>query len=151
MAPGWNPDGEQWVDYGLGGYLQSAGYDEEIYGPELGRFRTPSLRNVDLRPSEEFVKAYGHNGYFKSLQEIILFYSWRGLTMNGGLGMGGSGVDCGQGDMGGGGMGPEIMCNPNLFPPPEVDQNLTPMNHFNMMDQTNILAFLKTLSDGYSE
>lgn len=152
MPPAWNPDGEAWVDYGLGGYLQSAGY--EGYEAELGKFKVPSVRNVDLRPSEDFVKAYGHNGYFKSLEEIILFYAWRGLTMNGGLGLGGSGMDCGMmgdGDMGGGmGNGDmAMMCDPDLFPPPEVDQNLTPMNHFNMMDQTTILAFLKTLSDGY--
>lgn len=153
MPPAWNPDGEAWVDYGLGGYLQSAGYDAAVFEPEMGRFKVPSLRNVDLRPSAAFVKAYGHNGYFKSLEDIIRFYAWRGLTMNGGLGMGGSGMDCGQGGMGGGGMGggmgSAMMCDPNLFPPPEVDQNLTPMNHFNMMDQANILAFLKTLSDGY--
>ncbi|HSM23782.1 MAG TPA: cytochrome c peroxidase, partial [Anaerolineaceae bacterium] len=156
MAEAWNPDGENYVDYGLGGFLQSAGYPEEVYLPELGKFKVPSLRNVDLRTSEEFVKAYGHNGTFKSLEDIILFYAWRGLTMNDGLGMGGRGMDgCAGGGMGGGGMGDgafhEMMCDPDLFPAPEVDQNLAPMNHFNMMDQNNILAFLKTLSDGYSE
>jgi cytochrome c peroxidase len=156
MPPAWNPDGEAWIDYGLGAFLQSAGYEETVYGPEMGKFKVPSLRNVDLRPAEDFVKAYGHNGTFKSLEEIVLFYAWRGLTMNGGLGLGGSGMDCGM--MGGGGMGPgggmgggdmTMMCDPNLFPPPEVAENLTPMNHFNMMDQTTILTFLKTLSDGY--
>jgi hypothetical protein len=73
-------------------------------------------------------------------------------VMNGGLGLGGTGVDCemmGGGGMGGGGMDPAMMCNPNLFPQPEVNQNLTPINHFNMMDQTNIMAFLRALSDGY--
>jgi cytochrome c peroxidase len=151
MPPAWNPDGDAWIDYGLGAFLQSAGYDEAVYDLEMGKFKIPSVRNVDLRPAEDFVKAYGHNGYFKSLEEIILFYAWRGLTMNGGLGLGGSGMDCGM--MGGGGMGGGgdmgMMCDPNLFPPPEVAENLTPMNHFNMMDQNTILAFLKTLSDGY--
>jgi hypothetical protein len=51
--------------------------------------------------------------------------------------------------MGGGDM--SMMCNPELFPQPEVNQNMTPMNHFNMMDQANIAVFLKTLSDGYFE
>ena len=52
--------------------------------------------------------------------------------------------------MGGGGITPEMMCDPNLFPAPEVDANLTPMNHFNMMSDTmKIESFLKTLSDGY--
>lgn len=158
MPTAWNPDGENWVDYGLGGYLKSAG--SEVYETELGKVKVPTLRNVDLRPSEDFVKAYGHNGYLKSLDDLILFYAWRGLTMNGGLGMGGSGIDCdmmggggmGGGGMGGGGMGGvdmTMMCDPNLFPQPEVNQNLTPMNHFSMMHQSNVVTFLKTLSDGY--
>ena len=154
MPQKWNPDGTAWVDYGLGGFLKSAGYAPETYETELGKFKIPTLRNVDLRTSPDFVKAYGHNGYFKSLEEIVLFYAWRGLTMNGGLGLGGSGMDCGMmggGGMGGGGMSGDMamMCDPNLFPQPEVNQNLTPMNHFNMMDQATIVEFLKTLSDGY--
>jgi cytochrome c peroxidase len=28
---------------------------------------------VDKRPDPGFVKAYGHNGYFKSLKEIVHF------------------------------------------------------------------------------
>ncbi len=126
----------------------------------MGKIKVPTLRNVDLRPSPDFVKAYGHNGYFKSLDDLVMFYSWRGLTMNGGLGMGGSGMDCGTmgggggmggGGMGGGGMGGDMtmMCDPNLFPQPEVNQNLTPMNHFSMMHQSYLVTFLKTLSDGY--
>lgn len=153
MPQKWNPAGVDWIDYGIGGYLKNAGYAPDVYEKELGKFKVPTLRNVDLRSSSDFVKAYGHNGYFKSLDEIVMFYAWRGLTMNGGLGLGGSGMDCNM--MGGGGMGGGMsgdmgrMCDPNLFPAPEVNQNLTPMNHFNMMDQSSIVAFLKTLSDGY--
>ena len=72
-----NPDGENWVDYGLGGYLKSAGYAPEDYQAELGKQKVPTLRNVALRPSDNFVKAYGHNGYFKSLNDIVSFYHWR--------------------------------------------------------------------------
>ena len=71
----WNPLGEAWVDEGFGGFLQSAGYPEETYGPEMGKQKVPTLRNVDLRPEKKFVKAYGHNGYFKSLEEIVHFYN----------------------------------------------------------------------------
>jgi cytochrome c peroxidase len=164
MPRKWNPDGENWVDLGLGGFLQSEGYGEEVYGPELGKVKVPTVRNVDLRPSEDFVKVFGHNGYFKTLEDIVVFYAWMGLTMNGGLGMGGNGMDgCSGGGMdpgmepgmGGGtlpnGVPMAMMCSPDLFPEPEVDDNLTPMNHFNMMDQYNIVVFLKTLSDGYFE
>jgi len=77
MPKKWNPDGEEWVDLGLGGFLMAAGYPEEVYEPELGKFKVPTLRNVDLRPYEGFVKAFGHNGYFKSLEDIVEFYNSR--------------------------------------------------------------------------
>jgi cytochrome c peroxidase len=39
-----------------------------------GAFRTPSLRNVALRPS------FFHNGTFSSLREVVRFYAVRGST-----------------------------------------------------------------------
>lgn len=77
MPRKWNPDGENWVDYGLGGFLQGAGYPPEVYKPELGKQKVPTLRNVDRRPYPEFVKAFAHNGFFKSLEEIVHFYNTR--------------------------------------------------------------------------
>ena len=141
MPAAWNPDGESWVDYGLGGYLKSAGFAAEVYEAELGKFKVPTLRNVDLRPSEDFVKAYGHNGYFKSLEDIVFFYHWRAMMDNGCMG--------GGGGMGGGGMGCEGMAG--MFPAPEVDQNRASMSMFPRPQVDNIVAFLKTLSDGYFE
>jgi hypothetical protein len=38
-----------------------------------------------------------------------------------------------------------------MFPPPEVDQHRAVLNTFSAMEQANIVAFLKTLSDGYSK
>jgi cytochrome c peroxidase len=137
MPPAWNPDGDDWIDYGLGGYLQSAGQPAEVYEPELGKHKVPTLRNVDLRPSADFVKAYGHNGYFKSLEDIVFFYHWRAM-MDGGC-MGGGGM--------GGGMGCEGMAE--MFPPPEVDQNRAVLPMFPRPQVDNIVLFLKTLSDGY--
>jgi len=50
--------------------------------PEFdNRFRVPTLRNVDKRPRPDFVKAYGHNGYFKSLKEIVHFYNTRDVLL----------------------------------------------------------------------
>lgn len=139
MPQAWNPDGVNYVDYGLGGFLKKAGYAPEVYEPELGKVKVPTLRNVDLRPSEDFVKAYGHNGYFKSLDEIIIFYHWRAM-MDAGM--------CGGGGMGGGGMmGCDQMMD--MFPPPEVDQNRAVLSMFPRPQVDNIVAFLKTLSDGY--
>jgi len=66
------------VDPGLGGFLKSIyPEEEEIWGPEWGKHKVPTLRNVDLRPDKKLVKAYGHNGYFKSLEEIVHFYNTR--------------------------------------------------------------------------
>ena len=138
MPAAWNPDGASWVDYGLGGYLKSAGYAPDKYEPEMGKFKVPTLRNVDLRPSNDFVKAYGHNGYFKSLEDIVFFYHWRGMMDNG----------CMGGGMGGG-MGCEGMAD--MFPPPEVDQNRAQLGMFPRPQVTNIVLFLETLSDGYFE
>ena len=139
MPAAWNPDGADWVDYGLGGFLMSAGYGAEVFEPELGKHKVPTLRNVDLRPTPDFVKAYGHNGYFKSLEDIVFFYHWRAM-MDSGMceGMGGG--------MGGG------MCDgmAEMFPPPEVDQNRAALSMFPRPQVDNIVAFLKTLSDGYT-
>jgi len=41
------------------------------------RMQVPTLRNVDKRPDPAFVKAYGHNGYFTSLKQIVHFYNTR--------------------------------------------------------------------------
>ncbi|OGN93916.1 MAG: hypothetical protein A2Z71_06160 [Chloroflexi bacterium RBG_13_50_21] len=140
MDPQWNPDGENWVDLGLGGYLQSIG--DPAYETELGKQKVPTLRNVDLRPDNNFVKAYMHNGYFKSLEDIVTFYHWRAMMSGGCGGMGGGG-------MGGGGMGGGCGGMEGMFPPPEVDLNLATLNMFPMMQVSNIVTFLKTLSDGY--
>jgi len=75
-----NPLGASWVDMGLGGYLKSAGFVASVYEPELGKFKVPTLRNVDRRPNTSFVKAYGHNGYFKSLEDIVHFYNTRDVS-----------------------------------------------------------------------
>ena len=72
-----NPLGASWIDMGLGGYLKSAGKATSVYEPEFGKFKVPTLRNVDKRPNTSFVKAYGHNGYFKSLEDIVHFYNTR--------------------------------------------------------------------------
>ena len=61
----------------LGGFLKSAGYSDAVWQAELGKHKVPTLRNVDLRNGPKVVKAFGHNGYFKSLEEIVHFYNTR--------------------------------------------------------------------------
>jgi len=127
MPRKWNPDGANWIDPGLGGFLKGAGYDPEVYDAEWGKHKVPTLRNVDLRPDEGFVKAYGHNGYFKSLEEITHFYNTRDVP--------GAGWD-GQ-----------------PWPPPEVAQNVNTdeLGDLGLTEEEEaaVVAFMKTLSDGY--
>jgi cytochrome c peroxidase len=133
-----NPAGiaPAFVDPGLGGFLKNAGYDEDVYMAEWGKHKVPTLRNVDLRPDKDFVKAYGHNGYFKSLEGIVHFYNTRDVK-----------PEC---------PGPYTEAQAlaaDCWPEPEVavnvntdelgDLGLTPE------EEAAIVAFLKTLSDGY--
>jgi cytochrome c peroxidase len=51
---------------------------EEKLAPQFdGRFQVVTMCNVDKRPRPDFVKAYMHNGYFKSLNEVVHFYNTR--------------------------------------------------------------------------
>jgi cytochrome c peroxidase len=120
--PEWNPAGDDWVDTGLGGFLKATGYPETDWGPAWGTQKVPTLRNVDLRPSKMFVKAYGHNGYFKSLEEIVHFYNTRDVA-------------------GAGWPASEVT----------VNINTTEMGNLglNKGEELAVVAFLGTLSDGY--
>jgi cytochrome c peroxidase len=133
-----NPAGVQFVDRGVGDYLR---------GPDVinfawrslansfdGKFQTSTLRNVDKRPKPEFVKAYMHNGYFKSLKEVVHFYNTRDT-----LGLCRTPADAGQ----------KVSC----WPAPEVSQNLnTTVGRLGLSDreEDQIVDFMKTLTDGYS-
>jgi len=121
------------VDLGLGGFLQSKGLPAEIYAPQLGTVRVPTLRNVDKRPSPQFVKAYGHNGYFKSLKEIVHFYNTRDALPN-----------CVQGTP-----GEKQACWPAPEFPPTM--NTAELGNLGLTpgEEDAIVAFLRTLSDGY--
>jgi len=120
MPRKWNPDGQDFIDYGLGDFLKSAGYSPEVYESELGKHKVPTLRNVDMRPYPEFVKSYGHNGFFKSLEEIVHFYNTRDVE------------DWPD---------PEVPMNVNTD---ELgDLGLT------SEEEAAIVAFMKTLTDGY--
>ena len=104
-------------------------------GVNMGKHKVPTLRNVDKRPSEgDVVKAYGHNGYFKSLKDIVHFYNTRDLL-----------DPC------------ETTASPspgiNCWPAPEVSDNVN-MDELGNLSLTGaeedaIVAFMTTLSDGY--
>jgi cytochrome c peroxidase len=124
-----------YVDPGLGGYLKGTGVEAAVYEPQLGKFKVPTLRNVDLRPAPGFVKTYGHNGYFKSLEEIVHFYNTRDVlpSVCDSIGNPQPGVNC--------------------WPAPEMAANINRTELGNLgltaAEEAKIVAFLKTLSDGY--
>lgn len=59
----YNPKGRDTLDIGLGAIV---GKEEEN-----GKFRVPTMRNIEL------TAPYGHNGYFKTLEDIVHFYNVR--------------------------------------------------------------------------
>jgi cytochrome c peroxidase len=124
------------IDLGLGGFLETrqdwVGYSMENYG----KVKVPTLRNVDLRPYPEFVKAYSHNGYFKSLKGIVHFYNTRDV------------LSVCEGDY----TEAEALAA-NCWPPPEVEAtvNRDELGNLGLTEEEEdaIVAFLKTLSDGF--
>jgi cytochrome c peroxidase len=124
------------IDLGLGGYLDTRA-DWAEYGPEnYGKEKVPTLRNVDLRPYPEFVKAYSHNGYFKSLKGIVHFYNTRDV------------LPVCPGDY------TEAQALlANCWPEPEVAETVNRDELGNLgltaEEEDAIVAFLKTLSDGF--
>jgi cytochrome c peroxidase len=132
-----NPAGLKYIDPGVGGFLLgplNPNREWVAMGKSfLGKYKTPTLRNVDLRPRPDFVKAYMHNGYFKSLKEVVHFYNTRDSLPR-----------CKPGDP-----GEKVTC----WPTPE---NSETMNRKQLGDlklsgdeEDQLVAFLKTLTDGY--
>ena len=80
MPREWNPDGEKWVDEGLGGFLKETGKYAKYADENIGKHKVPTLRNVALSPRPGFIKAYMHNGYFKNLKDIVRFYNTRDVA-----------------------------------------------------------------------
>jgi len=124
------------VDLGLGGFLTSRRDYAEYADENMGKHKVPTLRNVDLRPSPGFVKAFGHNGYFKSLEGIVHFYNTRDVK-----------PVC-PGDY----TEAEAIAA-NCWPAPEVAETVNKAELGNLGltpdDEAALVAFLKTLSDGH--
>src|SRR5206468_9194499 len=137
-----NPSGLKWVDTGVGGFLlntprlsgspnPNAAW-KELASPFIGRFKVPTLRDVDKRPRPDFVKAYMHNGYFKSLKEVVHFYNTRDTLPRCSNGAAGEKGTC--------------------WPAPEMSQNLDKtIGNLGLTpaQENQLVAFLTTLTDGY--
>lgn len=119
------------TDLGLGGPAGAA-----PGAAALGRVRTPTLRNVDLRPTPGSVKRYMHNGAFTSLEEVVRFYNTRDV-----LPRCDAGAD--RSDWG-------VAC----WPAPAVEANVDTSDMGSLglspFHEAAIVAFLRTLSDGFT-
>jgi cytochrome c peroxidase len=134
-----NPMGMAYVDLGVGAFLSGAQGspvpDKEWMqlAPKFdGKMRVPTLRNVDQRPYPGFVKSYMHNGYLKSLKEVVHFYNTRDKAC-------------------------ATPTDPNVkktcWPAAEVSSNedFTVGNlGLSDQDENDIVAFMQTLTDGYT-
>jgi cytochrome c peroxidase len=124
-----NPLGDEWVDFGLGDFLRTRPEWEALAPENDGKHKVPSVRNVDKRFGPGFPKAFMHNGVFKTLAEVVHFYNTRDVPEEG-------------------------------WPPPEVDVNVNqdilegvPLGNLELDAEAEAatVAFLKTLSDGYTD
>ncbi len=115
-----NPLGSDWIDPGLGGFLKTRPEWSDLAAENTGKHKVPTLRNVDKRPGGRFMKAYAHNGFFKSLKDIVHFYNTRDVE---------------------------------IWPDPEesLNVNTDELGNLGLTDaeENAIVAFMKTLSDGY--
>jgi cytochrome c peroxidase len=138
-----NLAGAAYVDTGVGSFLRTLQSDSGQLNPDSewiklapkfdAKFQVPTLRNVDMRPMPSFVKAYMHNGYFKSLKEVVHFYNTRDVLPK-----------CKTGDS-----GEKLSC----WQEPEDSANLNKrqLGNLKLTDQEEdaLVAFLKTLTDGH--
>jgi cytochrome c peroxidase len=150
-----NPAGIMYLDLGVGAFLANLSLAVQLgespdgvglgtnpnpawvpLAPQFnGKVQVPTCRNVDLRPYPGFVKAYAHNGYFKSLKALVHFYNTRD-TLNHGVhkpaGLPGEGIDYWP--------FPEVNAN--------VDQTIGNLG-LTETEENQIVLFLQTLSDGF--
>jgi cytochrome c peroxidase len=113
-------------DLGLGGFLGDSDQD--------GKQKVPTLRNLNKRGIPGGAKAFMHNGVFKTLEHVVHFYNTRDVL-----------PAC------------ESTANPqfgvNCWPRAEVLTNVNVDELGNLgltpAEETALVAYLKTLSDGY--
>jgi cytochrome c peroxidase len=132
-----NPQGLAFIDLGVGGMLSGPNNPNPMQWRSLaplynGKFQVPTLRNVDMRPRPNFVKAYMHNGYLKSLSEVVHFYNTSQALPR-----------CAHGSP-----GEKVSC----WPPPETPTNVSTLIGnlgLTSQEESDIVTFLQTLTDHF--
>ena len=153
-----NPYGFAFRDLGMGNFLRG-GFDTLPnpnenwiqYAPTVdGQFQVATVRNVAMTPQQcptteagtgkpYFQKAFFHNGYIKSLKQLVHFYNTRDTSFAYPVTSG----HCPEGTI------ERVTC----WPMKEVPNNLdttTGMLGLTDQEEDQIVAFLETLTDGYT-
>jgi cytochrome c peroxidase len=124
------------VDKGLGGFLESRMDYAPFAAANMGKHKVPTTRNVGKGLDAGITKAFGHNGYFKSLEGIVHFYNTRDVKQT-----------CP------GAYTEAQALAANCWPVAEVSANVNTSELGNLKltvdEEAAIVAFLKALSDGY--
>jgi cytochrome c peroxidase len=150
-----NPTGFSYTDLGLGAFLRS-GFGSapnpnvtwrQYASVSDGKMQTSTARDVALVPPQcptteapgpYFQKEFFHNGYIKSLKQLVHFYNTRDVYKQA--------VESGNCPAG---TIEKVTC----WPTPEVTANLDmTVGHLGLSDleENQIVAFLQTLSDGFT-
>lgn len=136
-----NPENPAYIavgftDQGLGEFLETRPEWAVLASENYGKHKVPTLRNLDKRPYPGFLRTYGHNGYFQSLEGIVHFYNTRDVKPT-----------C---------PGPYTEAEAlaaDCWPAPEVAANVNTAELGDLSlkpeHEAAIVAFLKTLNDGY--
>jgi cytochrome c peroxidase len=150
-----NPLGFGYRDLGMGTFLRSGfgsapspNISWRQFAPSVdGQFQVSSARNVAMAPPQcptteapgpYFQKEFFHNGYIKSLKQLVHFYNTRDVYP----------FDVTSGHC------PEgTIEKVNCWPRPEVPNNIdgtTGMLGLTDEEENQIVAFLQTLTDGFT-
>jgi len=150
-----NPDGFAFRDLGMGSFLRGVAApnpnsDWTPLAPTVaGTFQVSTARNVAMTPAQcptteagstpYFQKGFFHNGYIKSLKQLVHFYNTRDTSFAYPVTSG----HCPAG----------TVERDTCWPMPEVTNNIDmTTGNLGLTDQeeNQIVAFLQTLTDGYT-
>jgi cytochrome c peroxidase len=145
-----NPD---WRDLGLAEFLETVDGYVQYADANLGKQKVPTLRNVGLGSCEALeyddsasqggrciIKAYMHNGFFKSLKTVVHFYNTRDVKQScESLGI----FDATE----------EVALANDCWPEPEVPVNVNTeeLGDLGLTEEEEdaLVAFMLAMSDGY--
>jgi cytochrome c peroxidase len=123
-----------YFDLGVCGPIRKDVADQTQF---CGMFKTPTLRNTAIRP------AFFHNGVFRTLQQVMDFYNFRDTNPEKVYPVGADGKAQKYNDI-----PAQYHANVDVSDPP-LNRHPGETPAMTEQDEADIIAFLKTLTDGY--